>query len=325
MQKPRLLDQVRSVIRARHYSRRTESAYVTWIRQFILYHDKRHPVEMGADEVGRFLSYLATERDVAASTQNQALNAILFLYREVLKTDMGILENVVRAKKPKRLPVVLNRPDVLKILNGMDGTPRLVASLLYGAGLRLLDGLRLRVQDIDFDGGELLIRHGKGGQDRRTMLPEALVPQLQHHLDHVRQQHINDLAEGYGSVFLPHALERKYPKSNRQWQWQFVFPSARRSQFEDCVEWRRHHLHESAIQKAVKLAVRKAGINKKIGPHTFRHCFATHLLEDGYDIRTVQELLGHKDIKTTMIYAHVLNKGGKGVRSPLDAVPPTLE
>ncbi len=321
MQKPRLLDQVRSVIRVRHYSRRTESAYLSWIRQYILYHEKRHPLEMGADEVGRFLSYLATERNVAASTQNQALNAILFLYRDVLKIDMGILENVVRAKKPKRLPVVLNRAEVLKILNGINGTPRLVVSLLYGAGMRLLDGLRLRVQDVDFESGELLIRHGKGGKDRRTMLPESLVPQLQDHLVHVRQQHINDLAGGYGSVYLPSALERKYPNANRQWQWQFVFPSARRSYVESCNEWRRHHLHESAIQKAVKLAVRKSGINKKIGPHTFRHCFATHLLEDGYDIRTVQELLGHKDVRTTMIYTHVLNKGGKGVRSPLDIAP----
>ncbi len=318
MKKPRLLDQVRSVIRARHYSRRTESAYLSWIRQYILYHEKRHPMEMGADEVGRFLSYLATERDVAASTQNQALNAILFLYRNVLKIDMGILENVVRAKKPKRLPVVLNRVEVLKILDGINGTPRLVVSLLYGAGMRLLDGLRLRVQDVDFESGEILIRHGKGGKDRRTMLPESLIPQLQDHLVHVRQQHINDLADGYGSVYLPSALGRKYPNANRQWQWQFVFPSARRSYVESCNEWRRHHLHESAIQKAVKLAVRKSGINKKIGPHTFRHCFATHLLEDGYDIRTVQELLGHKDVRTTMIYTHVLNKGGKGVRSPLD-------
>jgi len=209
MQKPRLLDQVRSVIRVRHYSRRTESAYVSWIRQFILFHDKRHPIEMGADEVGRFLSYLATERDVAASTQNQALNAILFLDRDVLKIDMGRLENVVRAKKPKRLPGVLSQTEVSEVLNGMNGAPRLVASLLYGAGLRLLDGLRLRVQDVDFEAGEILIRHGKGGLDRRTVLPGSLVVQLKHHLEHVRQQHINDLAEGYGSVGLPHALERK--------------------------------------------------------------------------------------------------------------------
>lgn len=319
MQKPRLLDQVRSVIRVRHYSRRTESAYVSWIRQFIIFHDKRHPMEMGADEVGKYLSYLATERNVAASTQNQALNAILFLYRDVLKIDMGRLENVVRAKKPKRLPVVLCRTEVLQILNGMHGTPRLVASLLYGSGLRLLDGLRLRVQDVDFESGELFVRHGKGGKDRRTMIPESLVHPLKHHLEYVRQQHINDLADGYGSVSLPGALERKYRNANREWQWQFVFPSSRRSHVESCNEWRRHHLHESAIQKAVKLAVQKAGVKKKIGPHTFRHCFATHLLEDGYDIRTVQELLGHKDIKTTMIYTHVLNKGGNGVRSPLDS------
>lgn len=318
MEKPRLLDQVRSVIHVRHYSRRTEDAYIYWIRQFILFHDKRHPAEMGKTEVERYLTWLAEKRNVAASTQNQALNAILFLYRDVLQIEMGRLEGVTRASKPKRLPVVLSRNEVCSILNSMEGTPRLVASLLYGAGLRLLDGLRLRVQDIDFESFELLIRDGKGGKDRRTMLPESLVPVIKSHLNYVRQQHVNDLALGYGSTQLPHSLDKKYPRANRDWRWQYVFPAARRWHDVQGNEWRRHHMHESVVQKAVKAAVRKTGIMKKVGPHTFRHCFATHLLEDGYDIRTVQELLGHKDVKTTMIYTHVLNKGGKGVRSPLD-------
>lgn len=318
MEKPRLLDQVRSVIRIRHYSRRTEEAYTYWIRQFILFHGKRHPLEMGKSEVEGFLSWLAEKRNVAAATQNQALNAILFLYREVLQVEIGWLEGVTRAKKSKRLPVVLTRLEVRALLDSMEGTPWLVAGLLYGAGLRLLDGLRLRVQDIDFASGELLIRDGKGGKDRRTMLPQALVPHLQRHLAQVRQQHVSDLAAGFGCVWLPHALERKFPNAQRDWRWQYVFPAATRSHDPQTGEWRRHHLDESVVQKAVKAAARRAGLVKKIGPHTLRHCFATHLLEDGYDIRTVQELLGHANVKTTMIYTHVLNKGGQGVRSPLD-------
>ncbi|TLM64577.1 MAG: integron integrase [Deltaproteobacteria bacterium] len=318
MEKPRLLDRVRSVIRVRHYSRRTEDAYVYWIRQFILFHNKRHPLEMGKAEVESFLSWQAEARNVAASTQNQALSAILFLYRDVLQMDIGWLEGVTRAKKPKRLPVVLTRGEVRSLLDSMAGTPQLVASLLYGAGLRLLDGLRLRVQDVDFAACELLIRDGKGGKDRRTMLPQTLVPHLQRHLAHVRQQHVNDLAAGFGSVWLPHALARKSPGAGRDWRWQYVFPAATRSLDVQDGVWRRHHLDESVVQKAVKAAARQAGLVKKIGPHTLRHCFATHLLEDGYDIRTVQELLGHADVKTTMIYTHVLNKGGQGVRSPLD-------
>ena len=318
MEKPRLLDQVRSVIRVRHYSRRTEDAYVYWIKQFILFHQKRHPVEMGKGEVEAYLSWLAEKRHVAASTQNQALSAILFLYRDVLQIEIGWLEGVTRAKRPKRLPVVLTREEVRAILAGMRGTPFLVAGLLYGAGLRLLDGLRLRVQDIDFAAGELLIRDGKGGKDRRTMLPQALMPYLRRHLEQVRQLHVNDLAAGYGRVWLPNALERKYPNAGRDWRWQYVFPAPSRAFDVATGEWRRHHLHESAIQKAVKAAAGAAGVMKKVGPHTFRHSFATHLLEDGYDIRTVQELLGHADVKTTMIYTHVLCKGGRGVRSPLD-------
>ncbi len=318
MEKPRLLDQVRSVIRIRHYSRRTEEAYLYWIRQYILFHNKRHPLEMGKAEVEAFLSWLAVKRNVAASTQNQALSAVLFLYRDVLQVEIGWLEGVTRARKPKRLPVVLTRVEVRSVLASMDGTPSLVAGLLYGAGLRLLDGLRLRVQDVDFAAGELLVRDGKGGKDRRTMLPQALVSPLQRHLEHVRQVHINDLAQGFGSVWLPHALARKYPNADRDWRWQYVFPAATRFNDVETGVWRRHHLDESVVQKAVKAAARSAGIVKKVGPHTLRHCFATHLLEDGYDIRTVQELLGHANVKTTMIYTHVLNKGGQGVRSPLD-------
>ena len=318
MEKPRLLDQVRSVIRVRHYSRRTEEVYIHWIRRFILFHEKRHPLEMGKSEVEAYLSWLAVTCNVAASTQNQALSAILFLYRDVLQVEIGWLEGVTRAKKPKRLPVVLTREEVRTILASMRGTPALVTGLLYGAGLRLLDGLRLRVQDIDFAAGELLVRDGKGGKDRRTMLPQSLVAPLQHHLAQVRQQHVNDLQQGFGSVWLPHALSRKYPNAGRDWRWQYVFPAATRAFDVEAGEWRRHHLHESVVQKAVRAAVREAGIMKKVGPHTFRHSFATHLLEDGYDIRTVQELLGHADVKTTMIYTHVLSKGGRGVRSPLD-------
>lgn len=319
MEKPRLLDRVRSVIRIRHYSRRTEQAYTYWIRQFILFHDKRHPIEMGKSEVEAYLSWLAEKRKVAASTQNQAFNAILFLYRDVLEVDIGRLEGVTRAKKPKRLPVVLTRDEVHSILNSMNGKTRLVCCLLYGAGLRLMDGLRLRVQDIDFAANELLIRDGKGGRDRRTMLPQSLVPLLHNHLEQVHQLHVNDLAQGFGSVWLPNALSIKYPNAKRDWRWQYVFPAAKRWFDEEQNVWRRHHLHESVVQKAVKQAVLKAGIMRTVGPHTLRHCFATHVLEDGYDIRTVQELLGHKDVSTTMIYTHVLNKGGKGVRSPLDS------
>lgn len=318
MEQPRLLDRVRSVIRVRHYSRRTEEAYTYWIRQFILFHDKRHPLEMGKVEVEAYLSWLAEKRNVAASTQNQAFNAILFLYRDVLEVDIGRFDGVTRAKKPKRLPVVLTREEVHSILNSMNGTARLVGCLLYGAGLRLLDGLRLRVQDIDFAANELLIRDGKGGRDRRTMLPQTLVPLLRNHLEQVQQLHVNDLAQGFGSVWLPNALARKYPNAKRDWRWQYVFPAAKRFLDAEQNEWRRHHLHESVIQKAVKQAALKAGIMRKVGPHTLRHCFATHVLEAGYDIRTVQELLGHSDVKTTMIYTHVLNKGGRGVQSPLD-------
>ncbi len=318
MQKPRLLDQVRELCRVRHYSPRTEKAYIHWIKRYIYYHNKKHPKDMGAAEINAFLSYLATFRKVAASTQNQALNALVFLYSQVMKIDPGDFGDVVRAKKPKRLPVVLSRGEVAAVLENLHGEPWLVGGLLYGSGLRLMESIKLRVKDIDFERGELMVREGKGRQDRRTMLPQSLIDPLQKHLRKVSSIHEHDLAAGYGDVWLPGALARKYPNAGKEWGWQYVFPASRRSRDPESGIMRRHHTFETNIQKAIKIAARTAGMTKKIGPHTFRHSFATHLLESGYDIRTVQELLGHKDVRTTMIYTHVLNKGGKGVRSPLD-------
>jgi integron integrase len=317
-QKPKLLDQVRHAIRIRHYSPRTEETYVHWIKRFIFFHNKRHPVEMGEKEIARFLSSLASEQRVSASTQNQALNAILFLYRHVLSKDIGYVEGVVRANRPKRLPTVLTRQEVKSIFGCLDSSDWLMAMLLYGAGLRLMECLRLRVKDIDFGGNQILVRAGKGDKDRHTMLPEAVKEPLAKHLELIRRQHQRDLERGMGRVALPNALERKYPNAGKEWAWQWVFPAT--SHFTDRVtgERRRHHLHESVLQKAVKEAVRKAGVPKPASPHTFRHSFATHLLEDGYDIRTVQELLGHRDVSTTMVYTHVLNRGGRGVNSPAD-------
>jgi integron integrase len=316
--KPRLLDQVRQAIRTRHYSYRTEKAYVHWIKRFIFFHDKRHPAEMGEAEIGRFLSSLATERRVSASTQNQALNALIFVYREVIKKHIGYVDGVVRAKRPHRLPVVLTRQEVRIILGCLDGSDWLMAMLLYGAGLRLMECLRLRVKDIDFATNQVVVRAGKGDKDRHTMLPAAIKEPLAKHLELIKRQHERDLERGMGRVALPNALERKYPNAGKEWGWQWVFPAT--SHYTDRVigEKRRHHLHESVLQKAVKEAVRKSGISKPASPHTFRHSFASHLLEDGYDIRTVQELLGHRDVRTTMIYTHVLNRGGKGVFSPAD-------
>jgi len=319
MQKPRLLDQVREVCRVRHYSPRTEKTYVHWIKRYIFFHDKRHPKDMGAPEINAFLSWLATSRNVAAATQNQALNALVFLYHQVLKIDPGDFGDVVRAKKPKRLPVVLSREEVPAVLANLHGELWLVGGLLYGSGLRLMEAIKLRVKDIDFDRQEVTVRDGKGGHDRRTMLPQSLVEPLQKHLRKVKAIHEDDLAAGYGDVWLPGALAKKHPKAGREWGWQYLFPASRRSRDPDSGEIRRHHTFATNVQKAVKTAAQEAGLTKKAGPHTFRHSFATHLLESGYDIRTVQELPGHKDVKTTMIYTHVLNKGGKGVRSPLDA------
>ena len=316
--RPRLLDRVRGALRARHYSRRTEDAYVAWIRRYIVFHGKRHPIEMGAAEVTRFLSSLAVEGEVAASTQNQALSALLFLYRDVLELDLPWLDGVVRAKRPERLPVVLAREEVRAVLRQLDGVPRLMSCLLYGSGLRVLECCRLRVQDVDFDANQIVVRGGKGDKDRVTMLPERLLQPLRGHLERVRLLHARDLREGYGEVHLPYALGRKYPRAAREWCWQYVFPSQHRSADPEDGVVRRHHLYESVPQRAIKVAALAAGIAKPVSCHALRHTFATHLLEGGYDIRTVQELLGHSDVSTTMIYTHVLNKGGRGVTSPFD-------
>ena len=314
----KLLDQVREAIRVRHYSRRTEEAYVVWIRRFIVFHGKRHPTELGASHISEFLSSLATQRHVSASTQNQALCAVLFLYREVLRMDLGQVEGVVRASTPARLPVVLSRTEVSAILARLDGAVWLVAALLYGAGLRLQEALELRVKDIDFERNQFTVRQGKGRKDRVTMLPSAITERLRAHLAGVECQHATDLARGLGRAPLPDALDRKYPSAGAQWAWQFVFPAARICRDPRWGAPCRFHLHESAVQRAVADAVRKARLPKRASCHTFRHSFATHLLEDGYDIRTVQELLGHADVSTTMIYTHVVNRGGLGVRSPAD-------
>jgi integron integrase len=315
---PRLLDQVRRAVRVRHYSRRTEEAYVGWTRRFILFHDKRHPALMGEVEVARFLTWLAVERKVSAVTQTQALSAIIFLYREVLERDIGWVQNIARAKPARRLPVVLTREETRDVLRHMPGGTWLVATLLYGSGLRLLEGLRLRVKDLDFGCNQVTVRSGKGQKDRVTMLPITVREPLQRHLEGVRLQHQQDLERDAGWVELPLALERKYPNAGREWGWQWVFPATRSYIDEATGHRRRHHLHESVLQRAMRDAVRRAGVAKPATCHTFRHSFATHLLEDGYDIRTVQELLGHRDVGTTMIYTHVLNRGGRGVLSPAD-------
>ena len=319
-QAPRLLDQVRGQIRLKHYSIRTEQAYVDWIKRFILHFGKRHPRELGAADVEAFLTHLAVAGNVAASTQNQAKSALLFLYREVLETELPWLDNVERARAPKRLPVVLTRDEVHAVLSRLSGTHWLIASLLYGAGLRIMEALRLRVKAVEFSRKEILVRDGKGFKDRVTMLPAALAAPLTDHLKRVKALHEQDLAAGRGAVYLPYALERKYPGAARDWGWQYVFPSANLSEDPRTGIERRHHLQDQAVQRAMRQAVRDAGVDKPATPHTLRHSFATHLLEGGYDIRTVQELLGHADVSTTMIYTHVLNKGGRGVTSPLDRV-----
>jgi integron integrase len=316
--KPRLLDRVRAAIRARHYSRRTEDAYVAWIRRFILFHGKRHPVEMAAPEITRFLTSLAVDGRVASSTQNQALSAVLFLYREVLQQDIPWLDEIVRARRPERLPVVLTRDEVRAMLTRLAGPTRLMAYLMYGGGLRLLECCRLRIQDVDFGANQIVVRAGKGDKDRVTVLPATVKADLARHLERMHAQHQTDLRSGAGWVELPTALERKYPNAGRHWRWQWVFPATRTYVEPVTRQRRRHHLHESVVQRAVKEAVHHAGLAKRAGPHTLRHSFATHLLENGHDIRTVQELLGHRDVATTMIYTHVLNRGPAAVRSPAD-------
>jgi integron integrase len=314
----RLLEQVHEEIRRRHYSRRTEEAYVHWIKRFIWFSGKRHPRELGEAEVTAFLNHLAADRKVAGATQNQALSALLFLYRAVLGMELEWLRGIERPSRPPRVPAVLTREEVERLLRELHGVKWLIASLLYGAGLRVLECLRLRVKDVDLAYRQILVRDGKGRKDRVTMLPGKLVEPLRAHLERVRALHARDLRDGYGEAHLPYALARKYPRAAREWRWQYVFPSAHRSADPEDGVLRRHHLDESVPQRAVSGALRAAGIEKHASCHTLRHSFATHLLEAGYDIRTVQELLGHSDVSTTMIYTHVLNRGGRAVKSPLD-------
>ncbi len=323
----KLLEQMREVMRLKHYSYRTEQTYCDWVERFIRFHQLRHPRDLREPEVTEFLSYLASQGNVAASTQNQALSALLFLYKQVLKVEIGWLEGVERAKKPVRVPVVLSPDEVRRVLAQLHGGALLMANLLYGSGLRLMECVRLRVKDIDFEYAQIVVRDGKGAKDRVTMLPVNLAAPLQRHLLKVKAQFEEDMEGGFGGVYLPHALARKYPNAEREWVWQWAFPSSRlsvdpRSEATDRTAKRRHHIDETALQVAVKKAVNASGIQKPASCHTFRHSFATHLLENGYDIRTVQELLGHKDVSTTMIYTHVLNKPGLGVRSPLDQPVP---
>jgi integron integrase len=317
---PKLLDRLGEALRARHYSPRTEQTYRHWVKRFIFFHNVRHPAEMAESEINAFLTHLAVTEKVSASTQNQALSALLFLYRHVLGRQIGDLGEVVRARRPRRLPVVLTRAEVAAVLGHLSGDKWLMASLMYGAGLRLMECLRLRIQDLDLDATQILVRDGKGFKDRRTMLPDAVRGPLQVHLARVCQIHQRDLAAGYGRVVLPDALARKYPNAAASWGWQWVFPQEQRWVNPVTGEQGRHHVDESLIQRAVQAAARKTAIPKHVTCHAFRHAFATHVLESGYDIRTVQELLGHKDVKTTMIYTHVLNRGGLGVRSPVDTL-----
>ncbi|MGB8984652.1 MAG: integron integrase [Anaerolineales bacterium] len=315
----KLLDQYREALRTRHYSLRTEGTYISWVRQYIFYHQKRHPREMGVGEINDFITYLANQKNISASTQNQAISAILFLYRNVLRIQLDERAFIpIRPTKPKRVPTVLSREEAKKVITQMDGIYKLMTQIMYGSGLRLMEVMRLRVKDLDFANRQMIVRDGKGENDRITMFPDVLLEPLRLHLKQVKAQHDLDLSKGYGTVYLPYALERKYPNANREFAWQYVFPAPVLSTDPASGVKQRHHLNEANLQRAVKQAARLAKMDKPVTPHTFRHSFATHLLESGYDIRTVQELLGHKDVKTTMIYTHVLQRGGLAVRSPLD-------
>lgn len=317
---PKLLDKVRYRIRVKGYSIRTEKSYTSWIKRYIYFHGERHPQEMGKPEIESFLSHLAVNANVAASTQNQAFNALLFLYKQVLNMELPDDINAIRSKKPVRLPTVLSKEDVLSVLQAMTGTHQLMAKILYGSGLRSIECIRLRVKDIQFNMNQIIVRDGKGKKDRVTMLPDDIKSDIIKHLKYVKHLHEDDLSKGLGQVYLPYALERKYPNANKEWGWQYVFPATTPSIDPRSGIKRRHHIHESAMSRAVKKASKLARISQPVTCHTLRHSFATHLLEDGYDIRTIQELLGHKDVSTTMIYTHVLNRGGRAVLSPLDRV-----
>ncbi len=315
----KLLDQYRDALRLKQYSQRTEKTYVFWVLSYILFHNKRHPKEMGAPEIRQYITHLVTEKKVSASTQNQALSAILFLYRHVLHIPLDE-SNLAefRPQRTKTVPVVLSKEEAKAVISNLTGVYKIVAQIMYGGGLRVMETLRLRVKDIDFANHQIIVRDGKGENDRYTILPDSVVQPLQLHLQRVRTIHEKDLEKGFGAVYLPFALARKYPNASKEWMWQYVFPASSLFVERETKITRRHHLHETAVQKAIKEAARQAKINKHVTPHTFRHSFATHLLQNGYDIRTIQELLGHKDVKTTMIYTHVLNRGGLAVRSPLD-------
>jgi integron integrase len=318
MSKSPLLERVRNAIRVRHYSLRTEQSYIHWLRRFILFHNKRHPNKMGEPEISVFLTRLAVNRKVAASTQNQALSATLFLYQKVLDCKLEWLDDVVRAKRPRHIPVILSPEEARRLLDEIFGTNGLIARVLYGTGMRKMECLRSRVQDIDFDYRQIVVRSGKGDKDRVTVFPDALVEQLLRQLERARAIHNHDLGQGYGVVALPFALARKYPDAGKEWRWQYVFPATHRSVDPHTGVIGRHHWFDTNVSRAIKEATRNLGIDKRVSVHTLRHSFATHLLEDGYDTRTVQELLGHKDVKTTRSYTHVLNRGGRGVRNPLD-------
>ena len=320
-EKPRkLLDQVRDVMRVKHYAFRTELSYISWIKKFILFHQKRHPKDMGETEVEAFLTWLAVEKNVAKSTQNQAFNALIFFYREVLKRPLEGRVDAVRSRKKQRLPVVMSKEETHRVLSAMSGTTQLMAKLFYGSGLRLMECIRLRVKDIDFELNEIRVHSGKGDKDRLVPLPESIKTALKTHIERVKLIHEHDLAEGNGEVYLPQALARKYPKAGKEWEWQYVFPSHKISLYPRKNVMRRHHMDPSSLDRAIKRAVKLAGIIKRVSSHTFRHSFATHLLQTGTDIRTIQSLLGHNDVSTTMIYTHVLRQGGQGVKSPLDTL-----
>ena len=314
----RLMDQVREVLRYHHYAIRTEEAYVRWILQYIHFHQKRHPKDLGKVEIERFLSYLASERNVAAATQNQAMNAILFLYKHVMDLPIDDLIEASRSRKNKRLPTVLSRAEIKRLMPGINGANHLMAMLLYGSGLRLMESVRLRVMDVDFDNHLIIVRDGKGNKDRSTLLPDIMESKLRQHLKTVQKRHSEDLANGYGDVYLPNALSSKFKGAAKAWHWQYVFPSSRLSKDPRSGKTRRHHIDETTLQKAVYNAAKKAKIAKRASCHTLRHSFATHLLEDGVNIRVLQELLGHKDVRTTEIYTHVMNKDFSGIRSPLE-------